>query len=109
MGDWTPSSCAWTVELEVFRTCMALLAVALSFKMFEVFALFETAGVLTVMTSSMFFRMLNWLPLVLLLCFGSAVAMNVLAPQYRLEHSPGALNLPWEGFTGDFSAGGPFF
>ena len=30
--------------------------------------------------------------------------MNVVAPEYSLEHSPGALHVPVEGFVGDFFA-----
>ena len=53
--------------------------------------------------------MSSWLPLVFILSIGFAVAMNVLAPHYRVEHSPGALRLPVDGYTMDLSAGGPFF
>ena len=101
--------CSWSLELELLRTLTALSALLLSVRMLTSFDLLYETGVLMITSLAMLVRMLEWLPLVLILSFGFAIAMNVLAPYYRLEHSPGPLRLPIEDFTGDFSAGGPFF
>ena len=104
-----PIGCGWTIEIELLRTAMGVVSVVMCVRMLETFALHEETGVLIITVGEMLSRMLAWLPPVFLLALGSAVAMNVLAPQYTTEHSPGPLRLPIDGFLGDFSAGGPFF
>ena len=101
--------CAWSFELEAYQTVTAVLAILVALRTFECFSLLDETGVLMITSVEMFSKMLAWLPLVFFLSLGSAVAMNVLAPNYALEHSPGALHLPLDDFIGDFSAGGPFF
>lgn len=79
-------------------------------RLFECFTLFTHMGVLKITAGSMLFTMSTWLPLVALLSLGWAIAMNVLAPYYQIEFSPGGLHLPFDGgYTLDLSAGGPFF
>ena len=110
-ADFVHAACGWCIDLELLRTVLGCVAVLLSMRMMEGFALLPDTGILLITATSMLVKMAAWLPLVFLLSFGWAVAMNVLAPFYRLEHSPGALRLPGapDGFTLDLSSGGPFF
>jgi hypothetical protein len=101
--------CGWSWEIELLRTMTAIAALLIAVRMFECFALLYETGVLIITAAGMARRLLVWFPLVFILSFGQAVAMNVLAPNYRLEHSPGPMQFPIETFEADFSAGGPFF
>jgi hypothetical protein len=100
--------CGWSWKSEAFRTLVSISLIATFVRLTEVFTFHSELGVLMVCTVRMIQRMMYWLPLVVCWSFGFAFAINLMAPKFQLEGSPGPFN-PVPGISLDLSASGPFW
>ena len=100
--------CGWSWTSEIFRTLVSITLITTFVRLTEVFTFHSELGVLMVCTIRMVHRMMYWLPLVVCWSFGFAFAINLMAPEFQLEGSPGAFR-PIPGIDIDLSATGPFW
>ena len=100
--------CKWDLRLEVLRWILALEALMIVLDLHEIFTVWPQVGVLLVCTKNMLTNLLQWFPLVMVVSLGFGIALNILAPAFKLHGSPGAFRpIPW--LDWDASAAGPFF
>ena len=104
--------CEWSVEIELMRTFAGFLIFTSTYRMLEVPTFDNKTGVLLVCVINMFYDLINWGVLMLLIIApGFGLVMHMLAPEYRLEGSPGAWRpfLGWFNLDLDISSSGPFW
>ena len=100
--------CKWDLRLEVLRWILAVAALMIVLDLHEIFTVWPQVGVLLVCTKNMLTNLLQWFPLVMVVSLGFGIALNILAPAFKLHDSPGAFRpIPW--LDWDASAAGPFF
>ena len=107
-GQYATLMCSWSWETEVLRSLLAMVLVIMFVRLSEVLTFIEPVGVLIVIMMRMAYKLIFWMPLVLVWSIGFGFAFNILAPSLRLEGSPGPLHLSPDSSL-DVSAGGPFF
>jgi hypothetical protein len=103
--------CEWSWELEFLRTFASGLILISTVRMMEVLTFHKETGVLLVCVSKMINDLYNWGRLMLLITSGFGLVMHMLAPEYRLDGSPGAWRplLGWFNLDLDISSSGPFW
>ena len=82
--------CEWSWEMELIRTFASGLILISTVRMMEVLTFHKETGVLLVCVSEMIYDLYNWGRLMLLITTGFGLVMHMLAPEYRLDGSPGA-------------------
>ena len=101
--------CEWSWEMELVRTFASGLMLTSTVRLMEAMTLTLQTGVLLVCISRMCSDLYNWAKLALLFSSGFGFVMLLLAPEYRLDGSPGAWR-PFHGFPNlDISSSGPFW
>ena len=101
--------CEWSWEIELIRTFASGLMLTSTIRLMEAMTLTPQTGVLLICISRMCSDLYNWAKLAMLLSFGFGFVMLLLAPEYRLDGSPGAWR-PFHGFPNlDISSSGPFW
>ena len=101
--------CGWSWEMELVRTFASGLMLTSTVRLMEAMTLTLQTGVLLVCISRMCSDLYNWAKLALLFSSGFGFVMLLLAPEYRLDGSPGAWR-PFHGFPNlDISSSGPFW
>ena len=103
--------CEWSWEMELIRTFASGLILISTIRMMEVLTFHKDTGVLLVCVSHMIFDLWNWARLMTLITCGFGLVMHMLAPEYRLDGSPGAWRpfLGWFNLDLDISSSGPFW
>ena len=108
----TEHMCKWSWKLEAVRTFAASLMLISTFRMMEVLTFHRDVGVLLVCVWEMIADLYNWAKPAMIITTGFGLVMHMLAPEYRLDGSPGAwrpFRIGWLNLDLDISSAGPFW
>ena len=104
--------CEWSWEMEALRTFASLLILTSTVRLLEALTFQKDTGVLLVCVTRMSSDLYNWAQLAMLISTGFGLVMHLLAPEYRLDGSPGAwrpFRIGWMNLDLDISSAGPFW
>ena len=108
----TEHVCEWSWKMEAVRTFAACLILVSTFRMMEVLTFHKDVGVLLVCVWEMISDLYNWAKPAMIITTGFGLVMHMLAPEYRLDGSPGAwrpFRIGWLNLDLDISSAGPFW
>ena len=99
--------CGWTPVLEAYRTILAVAMVLFALRMLEWFTNNLEMGVLVVIIIRMIRNVSDWMPILLTITTGFAIAMSIVMPRFKIGDAELGV-YPFVELDLDISVGGPF-